>query len=563
MMNKRKGASGISSLSSKSKQQRGSLEVIDLTAPPVDSTTKHLIEFKGGVKGAKGYGGCGYVLYELSSSGCSKSCVLSGYRYLGEGLTTNQADYLALLEGLKAAKDGEEAVKDVIVVGDNSVVINQVTYFLCSKIPRGTRKTRSVLNLTRLTMHKPQVLGKFKCKDQKLVPLRRSCSEMLQQFEKFEVRWVGKESNKRAAGLKLKAIESGGCKVLREGGGSRALDKSTTSSLSPMLEQSTLKDDGATSDAMEEMEEEDKNEGEPSQVQAALPSVAGIENCTPQQSAIVREAASPNLQRGIVVRCSAAAGTGKTTTLMNVVVELVSKGHRKIKYVTFNKSAAADAERRFKSSDIIQRVNADICCSTTHSAAFKTWSDNNSRMELGNPKSDQDLDKLIDRTLGNDIDRFLHPLRASNRHNLNAVRKTVIYFIRKQLTVYFMFLSAPVSSSFNRTYYPAVKYHDDDVREFIPDCGDFYVNGAKKMWSLLDLSRNGGSFFTFDSVLRNVQLKEYEIDCTALLVDEAQDLTACQMDWFILQAAKYKKQGTSFKLCSFILFCFVLLSSAV
>jgi len=75
----------------------------------------------------------------------------------------------------------------------------------------------------------------------------------------------------------------------------------------------------------------------------------------------------------------------------------------------------------------------------------------------------------------------------------------------------------------------------------------FYIDCAKKIWELLDLSNTDpASFtrqrFTFDSVLRNAQLARLELDCTALLVDESQDLTACQVDWFAIQASRYKKQ---------------------
>ena len=77
-----------------------------------------------------------------------------------------------------------------------------------------------------------------------------------------------------------------------------------------------------------------------------LPRLSGP-TLTEQQLRIISVAAPPNLSKGCVVRVTAAAGTGKTTTLQKAVTHLVGLGHDKVVYVTFNKNAAEDATKRF------------------------------------------------------------------------------------------------------------------------------------------------------------------------------------------------------------------------
>jgi superfamily I DNA/RNA helicase len=79
---------------------------------------------------------------------------------------------------------------------------------------------------------------------------------------------------------------------------------------------------------------------------------AAFARLSPQQRAIV-EAAEPPGPSGSrpssgPIRVTAAAGTGKTTTLESLAVKLHLLGHTSIAYATFNKAAAADAIRRFK-----------------------------------------------------------------------------------------------------------------------------------------------------------------------------------------------------------------------
>mmetsp|Transcript_839 Transcript_839/g.1519 ORF Transcript_839/g.1519 Transcript_839/m.1519 type:complete len:811 (-) Transcript_839:574-3006(-) len=281
---------------------------------------------------------------------------------------------------------------------------------------------------------------------------------------------------------------------------------------------------------------------------------------TSEQAAIVALAKGPRLNKGEIIRVRAAAGTGKTTTLQQLVSALASFGHKKLSYVTFNKSAAQDAERRFVKDPTIKATGAVCDCRTTHSAAFGAWM-NYTDTKLGNPDDEVAIDNLIESTLSEDIDHFLAPLLSDknlSKQTAVGVRKQVIVYIRKQISNEFLFRACDATSCFavSKTYYPAKKEHqtnDTLLNKYIPSKVTnwqpfdipFYVESAKKIWNQLNLDNDNPSTrrrFTFDSVLRNVQLAQLEMNCSALLVDECQDLTECQVDWFLTQASVYKKQ---------------------
>ena len=82
-----------------------------------------------------------------------------------------------------------------------------------------------------------------------------------------------------------------------------------------------------------------------------------------EQWAISRLAEPPREEgQGQVVRITASAGTGKTTTLDLYAESLEAKLRTRIYYVTFSKSQAEDARRRLRS--------AHVTVSTVHSCAF-------------------------------------------------------------------------------------------------------------------------------------------------------------------------------------------------
>jgi len=127
---------------------------------------------------------------------------------------------------------------------------------------------------------------------------------------------------------------------------------------------------------------------------------------TKEQTEIIQMAKKPGLSKGEIIRVKAAAGTGKTTTLQQIVCALASLGHKKISYVTFNKSAANDAGKRFYNDPVIKTMRAECECKTTHSSAFTSWT-RHSNSKLLNPDTDSDIDKVIEANLVKEIDEFL------------------------------------------------------------------------------------------------------------------------------------------------------------
>ena len=129
-----------------------------------------------------------------------------------------------------------------------------------------------------------------------------------------------------------------------------------------------------------------------------------------------------------------------------------------------------------------------------------------------------------------------------------TAKAQVLFYIRKTLDNFcrnrFMSMEEFLKGEYNTTYYPATLWHQRapgvkrEAPDGIPkDCEDFYTTCAKEIWETL---MTDGKLVTFDSVVKRVQLNKYYMDCTALLVDESQDLDAAQIDWLVQQALDHK-----------------------
>ena len=91
------------------------------------------------------------------------------------------------------------------------------------------------------------------------------------------------------------------------------------------------------------------------------------------------------------------------------------------------------------------------------------------------------------------------------------------------------------------TYFPAKLWHERTGRSKPPEgiphtFDDFYTQCAKSVW---DAVLSTGKLKTHDSIMKRAQLSKCEIDCSALLVDESQDLDGAQVDWLCTQAKLY------------------------
>ncbi|CAM9368431.1 unnamed protein product, partial [Ectocarpus fasciculatus] len=234
---------------------------------------------------------------------------------------------------------------------------------------------------------------------------------------------------------------------------------------------------------------------------------------------------------------------GKTTTLREYAKRLIEKGHRSITYLTFNKSAVQDAEARF--GDL--PINAQ----TLHSQAF--------RLVCGGSGSgiriveDSAFGTIIETVCGDAVDQFLAGMPTDSDANVRKKKMSkqlVCFYIRKTVEKNLLQSKTKIAEytpdAFNAIYYPATKYHDGQG-DYPPPPGfprtnykRFYVEQVLYVWKLLigQLSAEGvWEFRTHDSIMKQAQLDNHRIHCTALLVDESQDMNECQIAWVTAQHA--------------------------
>jgi hypothetical protein len=216
---------------------------------------------------------------------------------------------------------------------------------------------------------------------------------------------------------------------------------------------------------------------------------------------------------------------------------LALKGHYSIVYLTFNKSAADEASERFTTSSVQAK--------TLHSQAFACIGVG----QNGKLLDDSELNKIIEEKYRDDIDQFLSsmPLATSAQKKVKkSTSRKVAMFIRKTLEGFFhskMKLEDFKVGQFGALYYPAKLYHQNskrDTPEGVPkyQYEEFYISRSLQLWAIMS-STDTNSFHTFDSVMKQAQLYSSRIDCTALLVDESQDMNGCQIAWIAAQQQLY------------------------
>jgi ribonuclease HI len=123
----------------------------------------------GASRGNPGHAGLGVVIED------ENGMRLRGFhRYLGTA-TNNEAEYLALLDGLKAVKEWKPDRLEVYL--DSKLVVEQMN-------------------------------GRYKIKAPELIPLHRQATELMQEFRDFKVQHVEREKNRGADALANKAIDA-------------------------------------------------------------------------------------------------------------------------------------------------------------------------------------------------------------------------------------------------------------------------------------------------------------------------------------------------------------------
>eukprot|EP00729_Bicosta_minor_P008944 gene8944-27223_t len=252
---------------------------------------------------------------------------------------------------------------------------------------------------------------------------------------------------------------------------------------------------------------------------------------TTEQKTIVDSACPPGTPQ--IVRVTAAAGTGKTTVIIEVAKRLSSCGHTSIMYVTFNKTAAEDARNRIQSKietgwqggggtaaadggggaaaaagncssygSASAGVAVNVLAKTSHSAAFNVVGVESASSKLVTDAAA--LDKIILSMFSEDIEAIIGGAVATPKERLRAGKK-VAYFVRKTFEMFLQGTAKP--------------------EEAFKDGGSFMYYPSTKP----------PAFFTYDSVIKQAALwgeDGGEIQgITALLVDESQDMNPCQIEW--------------------------------
>lgn len=122
----------------------------------------------GAARGNPGPAGLGVVIEDDRGLRLRGLC-----RYIGKA-TNNQAEYLAIIEGLRAVEEWKPDRLEVFL--DSKLVVEQLA-------------------------------GRYRVKSAELAPLHRQASELLRRFRDVELKHVPREKNKGADALANRAID--------------------------------------------------------------------------------------------------------------------------------------------------------------------------------------------------------------------------------------------------------------------------------------------------------------------------------------------------------------------
>ena len=171
-------------------------------------------------------------------------------------------------------------------------------------------------------------------------------------------------------------------------------------------------------------------------------------------------------QPGYIVRVTAAAGTGKTTTLLHLALRCMDLGHRDLTYVTFTKASALDAKERIQAMNGGKTINA----STLHSCVLGLL--NNKPMgsdydEEKNIMEEHAFFRIMEELYKDELEQYLRQA-INNVHakfekkewgaKETAVRKQVVFYLKK---TFWKFCQSKLSldemkdeHNWERHYYP-------------------------------------------------------------------------------------------------------------
>jgi superfamily I DNA/RNA helicase len=278
---------------------------------------------------------------------------------------------------------------------------------------------------------------------------------------------------------------------------------------------------------------------------------------TEEQQAILDTCPTPDYRtesgKGQLTRITAAAGTGKTTTLLALALQGVQQGHTHITYLSFTKAAAGDGQQRLQRalSQAGLSSNVVIDARTLHSCAHRAlaplighnFPDSETRQRIFDEK---DVKAWIVQESQGRIDEFLQDCfleidcrrseLSKKEEAKERAREQVEFFLFKTLK---QFCQQETSrerfgiglNNRNRDYHPARLFHEETQLGFDKAIYSrklhFYANQACRLWDLVVKD----NIVSQDFQMKRAQLLGLRIPGTLLLVDESQDMDGCQVSW--------------------------------
>ena len=273
---------------------------------------------------------------------------------------------------------------------------------------------------------------------------------------------------------------------------------------------------------------------------------------TDEQKIPLAHARSPSKavgRRPTVVATVAGPGSGKTTMQEGLAVTLRRKGHERVLKVFFNRKAADDGRERLDARLKKKGVQGGVECLTTHGAALRYACTPMGDNLPGRCVDEAALQEVIQERFSSQIAAWHgerpHLAPANKREEAEKVAanksKLVAFYIFKTFVNWLASdvdeatLRRPPGTFDKITYYPAKKDH----REKLPKCrtpnaDGWYMQRARELWRLM--VDEAGFPLVHDAYLKWAQLHGADMrGFSALLLDEAQDLTECQLNLFVTQ----------------------------
>ncbi|KAJ9438303.1 hypothetical protein DIPPA_16675 [Diplonema papillatum] len=281
-----------------------------------------------------------------------------------------------------------------------------------------------------------------------------------------------------------------------------------------------------------------------------------------EQRGIVDLVVPPTAPTPSIVRVTAAAGSGKTTVLLSIARRARELGHRCVTYLTFNRVAAQEGKLRLQQAlqgGKVQAYTLHGCAAASlaaHRARGCSGAEQSGPSQMqtqtqtqtgGNP---QDLSGTISEICDSAITAYLREAEdtidrtptniGTRQQQKRAARRQVVFFINKTLEKFCRSSSLPADladpSNPRRHHRRAREWHEGEEGKAAGFAGyeaaaryGFYADQAALLYTEL------AEVSTYNLWMKRAQLAGAEIAGTLILVDEAQDLDACQLAWIELQ----------------------------